>query len=267
MLGSKPNPDAGMRLRQERLRVRLSTRDVERLSQQIAREKSNQEYSISHTWLAEIEKGEFTPSIYKLYSLSLIYHRRYDEILAFFGISVRDIGKMQSAILLPRTHLIEPPCDETGPAILAPLELRDKVQLDQTNLVARMFEGWGEIPVSLLRQLNPNNSLCGYVGLKDYTLYPLIRPGSFVHIDPRQRSIKHGNWQNEHERPVYFVELRESYACSWCQLDGGLLTLIPSPQSHQQVRQLRYPNDAEVVGRVTAVAMRIADSSQQPPSS
>jgi transcriptional regulator with XRE-family HTH domain len=260
-----PSSEAGKRLKAERLRVRLSTREVEKLSQQIAKERGTQEYRISDSWLAQLENGEFTPSIYKLYSLSRIYERDYDEILALFGIFFNQIGagsnhlKASNHLKLPRTHLVGPTLRETGGTLSAPLELRDKVVLERTNLVHRMFENWGEIPVSLLRQLGSRNTLCGYIGLEDRTLYPVLRPGSFVQIDPHQKKIRAGNWHNEFERPIYFLELRESYACTWCQLDGGSLILIPSPLSGEAVRQLRFPNDAEVIGRVTAITMRIAD--------
>ena len=54
------------------------------LSQQIAQEKGdNQDYYISHGWLTEVENGKFTPSIYKLYSLSLIYKCNYLKIMVF----------------------------------------------------------------------------------------------------------------------------------------------------------------------------------------
>jgi hypothetical protein len=35
--------------------------------------------------------------------------------------------------------------------------------------------------------------------------------------------------------------------------------VIPQPQSPQAVRQWEYPTQAEIVGRVTGVAMRIID--------
>lgn len=259
MQDSTPSPEPGKRLRADRLRVRLSTRDVERLSQKIAKEKNNPEYCVSHTWLTDIENGQFTPSIYKLYSLSLIYGRSYDEILSFFGISVRDAGREQISLALPRTHLVAPTFTESNRTVFAPIELNQKVQFGQTNLVSKMFERWGEVPISLLRRMNPRNTLCGYIGLEDFTLFPIIRPGSFVQIDPRQTKIDATGWQNEFDRPIYFVELRDSYVCSWCQLDYGSLTLIPCPQSGTPVRRIRYPNDADVLGRVTAVTMRIAD--------
>ena len=262
MLESTPSPDAGKRLRAERLRARLSTRAVQKLSQQIAQEKGdNQDYYISHGWLTEVENGKFTPSIYKLYSLSLIYKCSYLKIMGFFGINILDAAREQRLVSLPHTHLIGSNLELPGQTIMLPVELRRNVELAKTNLVSRMFETWGGILIALLQQMDLRESLCGYIGLEDYTLYPLIRPGSFVEIDERQNKVKAGSWQNEFDRPIYFVELRNGDACSWCELDGNQLMLVPCPQSRGQVRQLRYPTEADIIGRVTAVTMRIADVS------
>lgn len=264
MLESPPSPEAGQRLRAERLRVRLSTRAVQKLSEQIAQEKNNQDYYISHGWLSDVENGKFTPSIYKLYSLSLVYKCNYVEIVAFFGINLLDVAKEQRLVSLPHTHLIGSNLEPPGQTIMLPLELREEVQLARTNLVSRMFEAWGEIPVSLLQQLDLRHRLFGYIGIEDYTLYPLIRPGSFVEIDAHQNKVKAGNWQNEFDRPIYFVELRSGYACSWCEVDGSQLILVPCPQSRGQIRHVRYPIDADIIGRVTAVTMRIAGVAGKP---
>jgi len=59
---------AGERIKVLRLKARMTTRDVEKLSLEISKSKRNPEYYISHAWLTDIENGEFTPSIYKLYS-------------------------------------------------------------------------------------------------------------------------------------------------------------------------------------------------------
>ncbi len=233
---------------------------MQRLSQQIAQEKdNNQDYYISHGWLTEVENGKFTPSIYKLYSLSLIYKCSYLKIMGFFGINILDAAREQRLVSLPHTHLIGSNLEPPGQTIMLPLELRQNVELARTNLVSRMFEAWGGIPIALLQQMDLRHCLCGYIGLEDYTLYPLVRPGSFVEIDERQSKVKPGNWQNEFDRPIYFVELRNGYACSWCELDRNQLILVPCPQSRGQIRQLRYPAEADIVGRVTAITMRIAE--------
>ena len=80
------------------------------------------------------------------------------------------------------------------------------------------------------------------------TLYPLLRPGSFVHIDPRVRKVQPMRWRTEFDRPIYFVELRDGYACSWCELQDGHLLLLPHPLSPRAVRRLAHGTDAEIVG-------------------
>lgn len=105
----------------------------------------------------------------------------------------------------------------------------------------------------------------GYIGLEDYTLYPLVRPGSFVQIDDRQKRIQKFPWRTEFDRPIYFVELRDGYACSWCELQGSELTLLPHPLSQCSVRQVSYPAEAEIVGRVMGIAMRIVNFADSPP--
>jgi hypothetical protein len=80
-----------------------------------------------------------------------------------------------------------------------------------------------------------------------------------VQIDPQQNKVIKGVWPNEHDRPVYFVELRDNrYACSWCELEGSHLLLVPSPKSPVSIRNLRYPQDAEIIGRVVGWAHRIS---------
>jgi len=81
-------------------------------------------------------------------------------------------------------------------------------------------------------------------------MYPLIRPGSFVEIDTRQNKWKLITWRTEYERPIYFVETRQGYACGWCDLQGKQLLLIPHQSSTVSIRRFTYPNEIEIVGRV-----------------
>src|SRR5258708_36184886 len=83
---------AGERIKALRLRARMTTREVEKLSLEISKAKRNSEYYISHAWLTDIENGEFTPSIYKLYSLSVVYHSRFTDLLGYFGLNLSDIS-------------------------------------------------------------------------------------------------------------------------------------------------------------------------------
>jgi hypothetical protein len=90
-------------------------------------------------------------------------------------------------------------------------------------------------------------------------MYPLIRPGSIVQIDQNQRKVVPSKWQNEYERPIFFIELRGEYLCSWCEMGDGYLLAIPHPNSKCEVRRFSHPREAEIVGRVIRVTMCIAE--------
>lgn len=263
MVARRPSPSAAEKLKELRVRLGLTTRDVETKSQQIADDRHNREYYLSHAWVTDIENGKFKPSIFKIYSLSAIYHVGYTEVLSCFGLPISELGRYRASIGVPRTHLLGAETDLETEKVSLPVQFKPGFQLEKTNLLAQVVEKWDQIPVGFLQHLDLHKSVYGYIGLEDYTLYPLIRPGSLVQIDASQRKISTEKWKNEFDRPIYFVELRVGYVCSWCQVDGGHLIVIPHPQSLQVVRQFDYPSQAEIVGRVTGVAMRIVEERAQ----
>ena len=254
---SRPNLGAGQRLKAARVRLGLSTRDVQRKSEQIALEKRNQEYYLSHAWLTDIEQGRFMPGLFKLYSISAIYDKSFSEIASYFGLRIADLNRDRASIGVPRTHLVDRDGDVENQSVSLPVEFKPDFSFEKTNLLSRVVQKWDEVPIGLLQHLDLRKSMYGYIGLEDDTLYPLIRPGSLVQIDPSQRKITSAPWRTEFERPIYFIELRDGYLCSWCELNRGQLMVIPHPQSRQPVRNFEHPSQAEVVGRVTGVAMRI----------
>jgi transcriptional regulator with XRE-family HTH domain len=261
MVPRKPNPSAGERLKEMRMRVGLTTREVEARSQLIADDRHNREFHLSHAWLTDVENGEFRPSFFKLYSLSAIYKVGYIEVLSCFGLPMSELGRYRASIGVPKTHLLGGEAELENEKVPLPVRFKPEFQLEKTNLLARVVEKWEQIPVGFLQHLDLHKSVYGYIGLEDFTLFPLIRPGSLVQIDTNQRKLSTEKWKTEFDRPIYFVELRDGYVCGWCQVDRGQLIIIPHPHSQQAVRRFDYPAQAELVGRVTGVAMRIVGES------
>jgi transcriptional regulator with XRE-family HTH domain len=251
---------AGAKLKQLRVQIGLTLREVEAGTRKLAQEKHNPDFFISRGWLNNVENGSYTPSIYKLYSLSVIYQDSWSNVLSFFGLRVSDIGRDQSLFGLPNTRLVPNAGESDGEAIALPLQSREELQLDRTNLLSRLAQIWGEVPIRLIQHLNLTKCVYGYIGLKDLTMYPLIRPGSIVQIDGSQRKISPDKWRTEFERPIYFVELRNGYVCSWCEVKENHLLAIPHPNSPCEIRRFPYPQEAEIVGRVTGLAMRIMEA-------
>jgi transcriptional regulator with XRE-family HTH domain len=251
----------GTKLKELRNRLGFTVREVEERSMAICAEENNCDYVISHGWLTQIENGDGVPSIFKFYSLAKIYGRSVRELAGYYQVRIADLGRDLGSFAAPKTHLLGTGKATDSDTVTVPLRFRNGGVLDNTNLLSRLVAIWGDIPVDLVERLNPKSALYGYVGLKDFTLYPLIRPGTFVQIDVNQRRILTGPSRTIEERPVYFVELRDGFACSWCEIKEGQLLLVPHPMSPAKTRQLVYPLEADIVGRVTAVAMRIAETS------
>jgi len=191
------------------------------------------------------------------YTLSVIYRRNYTEVAALYGLQMGDLRRDMASIHLPKTHLLESIGESEGDAVSLPVEFKPDFRFEKTNLLARAVEKWEAVPLGLLQHLDLRTSMYGYIGLEDFTLYPLIRPGSLVQIDSAQRKISPAPWKTDFDRPVYFTELRDGYVCSWCEIDRGRLMVIPHSHAHREVRTFDYPAEAEIVGRVTGVAMRI----------
>jgi transcriptional regulator with XRE-family HTH domain len=260
MWASSWNPEWGKRLRAERERRGLWLRDVEELSESIAERRQSSDYKIARTSLGDIENGKTTPSLHRLYTLSVVYGRDYDRMAVLCGVPANEALTEHRTLALPHTYLIGGAPEVYKSRMQLAAKLREKLQAERTNLVRKIIETWDEVPLSL-QLMAGSDELYGYVGMDDDTLYPFVRPGAFVRIDPRQKKIASFGWRGDYDRPVFFVELREHYVCTWCELLDGRLILVPCQQSKRRRQHLRYPAEATIVGRVTTITQGIVERS------
>jgi hypothetical protein len=151
-------------------------------------------------------------------------------------------------------------------AVKIPVRLEPTFDLRYTTNLGRLVEEWGAVPFAYLAKLaEERNYSYAYVGRDDFTMYPLIAPGSFLQIDESRHKVQNGMWRSEFERPIYFVETRDAFICAWCSLEADRLILQPHPLSPESVRVFKHPQDAEILGQVVGVAMRLVDWHESEP--
>ena len=230
---------AGQKLKSLRNRRNITVREVEQASRRIADVKGDKRFCLSNGWLAQLENGDSEPSICKLFSLSVIYHANLLDLLLLYNIDVNDKEKYESVADPYLTQLIS----QNG---------NGSASHDQSSTT---------LTASLSSEDCPNHIIYGHLGLAEFTMYPMIRPGAHLTINTSQNKVVMNVWRNEYERPVYFIELRGAYACGWCELQGNQLLIIPHHSSPASVRRFTYPREAEIVGRVVGYSTNCVDVS------
>ena len=236
---------AGQMLRSLRNRRNITVREVEQASRRIAEAKGDKQFYISNGWLARLENDDSEPSMWKLFSLSVIYHADLLYLLRLYNIDVDEKEKYELVVDPYVTQLIPRSSNGNGSC-----EISFAPNSSSTGL---------NIPHSANADDCARHIIYGHLGLADFTMYPMIRPGALLKIDTSQNKLVTSAWNNEYERPIYFIELRGAYACGWCELQGNQLLIIPHHSPFASVRRFSYLREAEIVGRVVSYSTNCVD--------
>ncbi|MFL6452256.1 MAG: helix-turn-helix domain-containing protein [Bryobacteraceae bacterium] len=247
--------DAGQKLRRVRERLKLTYRDVEQATQKIAQIHGNYEYSIGLSRLADIENRGTLPSIFRLYSLCAIYKIEFEKALSWYGINLQALSIDASHAPLCQTY----PFDLRAPddAEVDVPTADSSLDLKGTSYLSRHLQRWGRLPLNLLNALDHSRHRYAFIGTDDWFMYPLVPPGSFIEIDTERRKILKDGWTAYHDRPIYFLDCRDGFKCGWCTQREGKLYVHPHPQSPEPPRVFNFPGEAEIIGQVVGIAMRI----------
>lgn len=239
---------AGEQLKDLRHKRNITVREVEQASRRIADVKGDKRFIISNGWLAQLEKGVSEPGLCKIFSLSVIYQASFLDLVRLYNVDVDDKEKYEPVASPHLTQLISDN-NRNGRSVL-PAQRSTCLVSELSAMSARQLAGGEDSAPSIIY---------GHLGSSDHTMHPMIRPGSLLQIDTNQNKLTSGAWRNEYERPIFFIELRDAYACGWCELQGNQLLIIPHPSSPAGVRRFTYPREAEIVGRVVAYSTSCVD--------
>ena len=245
----------GQKLKTLRNGRNITVREVEHASRRIADVKGDRRFCISNGWLAQLENGVSEPSICKLFTLSVIYRVNFLDLVRLYNVDVDEKEKYERVADPYVTHLISDNSNGGGDG-LSP----SASSITCSDPMTKLVPASDTMNRKLVAGKNCNSNIVhGHLGLADFTMYPMIRPGALLQIDMRQNKLPPGPWRNEHERPIFFIELREAYACGWCELQGNQLLIIPHHSSPASVRRFTYPREAEIVGRVIGYSTPCVD--------
>jgi transcriptional regulator with XRE-family HTH domain len=242
----------GLRLRQARERLGLTYRDVERASYELASRRGRPDFILHISRLADIENRGVVPGLHKLYTLATVYHLNPLEIFRWYDVPVEECFHDGVSFEVPQTHMMAAPT-----SLRIPMKFDPAFDPRRTELLSRMVEKWGHFEGVLTN--GQSHQIYGYIGISDRRMMPILRPGSIVLVDTSRNRIEESDWTTEHDRPMYFVDVRDGYRCGWFHQDGGRLVMQPHPLSRCLPEAWRTPEEAEIVGRVAGIVMRLSE--------
>jgi transcriptional regulator with XRE-family HTH domain len=242
--------DPGFRLRQIRERLGLTYRDVERASLALSRLHARAQFTVHISRLADIENSGVIPTLHKLYALAVIYHLNPLEISSWYQIPLDRFLHDAISFAAPRTHLMASPDVLPGHEKISPSYVPDATEFLAPNVAT--YTG-----IENILSNGHGRHRYGCIGLRDRRMEPILRPGSLVLVDVSVRRLQEGQWSNEYDRPIYFVELHDGYRCGWFQQHGTRLAMHPHPLSRCMPESWKTPDEAEIVGRVVGVVTRL----------
>ena len=242
----------GEKLKRIRERLKLTYRDVEKASQQIAQRRGSDEFAIALSRLADIENKGTVPTVYRFYTLCAIYRQDLTEVLRWYGVPLDQLASEALHVALDETHAIQ--FKPSGTATV-PQPPDFEIDPHRTTFLSHLVRHWGRMPLGFLDNLDLREYRYGLIGLEDWSMYPILQPGSLVAIDESRRKIASSGWTTEFDRPIYFLEHRGGWVCGWCVLSDDRLLVLPHPASHRAPLMFEYPNEIDVIGQVAGVAM------------
>jgi transcriptional regulator with XRE-family HTH domain len=241
----------GEKLKRVRERLNLTYRDVEQASRQVAKRRGSDEFAIALSRLADIENKGTAPTIHRVYTLCAIYRLDYEEVLRWYGVP-RELLESEAMQIGHRdTHAFQ----FTQQSQVTVPQPDCEIDLSKTTFLSHLVRRWGKMPLSFLNGIDLKQYRYGFIGLEDWSMYPILHPGALVAIDQNRRKISAGGWTNELDRPIYFLEHRSGYLCGWCTPMGDQLLIQPHPASSQPPVLCEFHAEIDVIGQVMGVAM------------
>lgn len=241
----------GEKLKRVREHLNLTYRDVEQSSRQIAARRGSDEFALPLSRLADIENKGTAPTIHRIYTLCAIYRLDYDEVLRWYGVPRELLESDAVQIRHRETHVFQ---FQHNLQVTVPQPDCD-VELSKTTFLSHLVRRWGKMPLSFLNGIDLKQYRYGFIGLDNWSMYPILHPGTLVAIDQNRRKIATGGWTNELDRPIYFLEHRSGYLCGWCTPMGESLLVQPHPSSQQPPVMFEFNAEIDVIGQVIGMAM------------
>jgi hypothetical protein len=252
--------EAAFRIRNARQRAGLSLRQASEMSRGIAGAFEDRRYFASPGSLSEFEATSIPPRhIHKLFTLSILYSLRFDQLLQWFGLGQDEarLAAIPAEWMVPAKKFL---AKKATPII--------RGEGSSGGFVANTLKRLGELPLFLRKSVGSLSGLedislrdVYWVGGNRETMHPLLNGALFVILDRRKRRPRIFPRKGAWGQPLYLLRKRDgSYLMASCGMEDGAIVLHPYTDEFVPQERLRKTADAEVVGQIVTVIRSISST-------
>lgn len=255
-----PSEQASLRslLRHSRLRTGLSFREASSISRWIADALSDELYFAAASTLSDCEALSGPPRhIQKIITLCLLYCIGFEQFLHAAGLPLERVGRES----IP-DELVPRPLPKRNHTFRIPKP--DGVKKPE-GFAADILNLWGEIPLFLRFSLDEITGVNGlalsdvfWVGGEKAPRHPLLFNAALVAVNRRARKPSQDTGNALCRQALYLILKRDGrYLCGNFSLEEGQLVLHGYPGGSASTQSFKNGDDAEVIGKVTAILRRL----------
>jgi len=212
----------GEKLKRARERLKLTYRDVEKASQNIAQRRGSDEFSIALSRLADIEHKGTVPTIFRLYTLSAIYRLDFTDVLGWYGVPLEQLPHDAQLNPLNETHA----ASFAAPSKNSTVQLPPEIDLNSTTFLSHLSRRGNKTGLLFLSGWDLRQHRYGFIGLEDWSMFPVLRPGSLVLIDEPELHL-HTHWQAKLLEMLQGIQRRRGGQIILATQSGDLFGFAP----------------------------------------
>ena len=91
---------------------------------------------------------------------------KFTDLLRIYGVDLQNLNRHQLAEPLPNTHLTTLEVYDAERTVTFPVRFDRSFDIDNTSLVSRIVELWGEVPIALIQHLDIGTASMGISGCR-----------------------------------------------------------------------------------------------------
>jgi hypothetical protein len=221
-------------------------------------------YYLPHNLYYDLSRGNFSPSLFQLFSFSQISNYRLRDWLQVFGFDIEAIPRLQIHLPSKRTALLESSLDDPHSRIPWFRNLRSGAPPVDTVPLSQLLECTEPRRLDSLPKRSDHDLLYAKIGDEDAMAFPELLPGSIVRVNPGITDEALKRISAEGSRDLFLIQHARGLSCCHIRIAGhGRIVTISSQLPYAQV-ELGVPEEARILGRVDLEIRSLRGS--QPPS-